>query len=50
MVEIEGFVLDPVGRARAFLEEGPEESLAFYATYVLELLEDGGGEPTPEAR
>ena len=41
VVEVEGFVLDPVGRARAFLEEGPEESLAFYATYVLELLDNG---------
>lgn len=49
LVEIEGFVLDPVGRARAFLEEGSEESLAFYATYVLELLEGDGGEPPPDA-
>ena len=47
VVEVEGFVLDPVGRARAFLEEGPEESLAFYATYVLELLD--GEEPPAEA-
>ena len=36
IVEIGDFVLDPVGRARAFLEYGPEESLAFYAEYVLE--------------
>ncbi len=49
VVEVEGFVLDPVGRARAFLDEGSEESLAFYATYVLELLGDDGGEPTPDA-
>jgi hypothetical protein len=41
------FALDPVGKARAFLNEGPEESLAFYATYVLDLLHEG--EP-PEAR
>src|SRR5215217_2366008 len=36
IVEIGNFVLDPVGKARAFLEYGPEESLAFYAEYVLE--------------
>jgi hypothetical protein len=35
IVEIGDFALDPVGRARAFLEYGPEESLAFYAEYVL---------------
>jgi hypothetical protein len=36
VVEIGELVLDPVGKARAFLEYGPEESLAFYAEYVLE--------------
>jgi hypothetical protein len=36
VVEIGDFVLDPVGKARAFLEYGPEESLAFYSEYVLE--------------
>ena len=36
IVEIGDFVLDPVGRAKAFLEYGPDESLAFYAEYVLE--------------
>jgi len=36
IVEIGDFVLDPVGKARAFLEYGPEESLAFYAEYVLQ--------------
>jgi len=36
MVEFGDFVLDPVGKARAFLEYGPEESLAFYVEYVLE--------------
>src|SRR4029453_3024901 len=35
-VEIGDFVLDPVGKARAFLEYGSEESLAFYAEYVLQ--------------
>lgn len=47
VVEIEGFVLDPVGKARAFLREGPEESLAFYAGYVLDLLGGDGAEPPP---
>jgi hypothetical protein len=40
VVEAKGFALDPIGKARAFLNEGPEESLAFYATYVLELLDE----------
>jgi hypothetical protein len=39
VVEVRDLALDPVGKARAFLNEGPEESLAFYATYVLELLD-----------
>ncbi|HEV2093617.1 MAG TPA: hypothetical protein VGR18_10675 [Rubrobacter sp.] len=47
LVEVGGFALDPVGKARAFLNEGSEESLAFYATYVLELLEE---EERPEPR
>ena len=47
VAEVGDFALDPVGKARAFLKEGPEESLAFYATYVLDLLHKG--EP-PEAR
>lgn len=47
VVEVRNFSLDPVGKARAFLNEGSEESLAFYATYVLDLLHKG--EP-PEAR
>ena len=47
VVEAKGFALDPVGKARAFLKEGPEESLAFYATYVLDLLEK---EDPPEIR
>jgi hypothetical protein len=48
VVEIGDFVLDPVGKARAFLEYGPEESLAFYAEYVLEQWD--GGEFTPDAQ
>ena len=42
VVEVRDFALDPVGKARAFLNEGPEESLAFYATYVLDLLDEEG--------
>ena len=38
MVELEGFVLDPIGKSRAFLREGQEDSVAFYADYVLEQL------------
>ena len=50
-VEVEDFVLDPIGKARAFLREGPEESIAFYANYVLELLDEDGhaGAPEPQA-
>jgi len=45
VMELAGFVLDPIGKARAFLREGPDDSVAFYADYVLEQLrgdpEDG---------
>lgn len=47
VVEIGDFVLDPIGKARAFLELGPEESLAFYADYVLEQLDGGSGGQSP---
>ena len=40
VVEVEGFVLDPVGKANAFLKSGPEESMAFYTNYVLDLLNE----------
>ena len=42
VVEIGDLVLDPIGKAKAFLEHGPEESLAFYAEYVLEQWKGGG--------
>jgi len=45
VVEAGGFVLDPIGKSRAFLHEGPEDSVAFYADYVLEELE---GSPAGE--
>ena len=44
LVEVGDFILDPVGKARAFLSEGPQESLAFYADYVLEQRGKGGCE------
>ncbi len=50
LVELEDFVLDPVGKARAFLSEGPEESLAFYADYVLEQLGKDGSEVGGQGR
>jgi hypothetical protein len=39
VIEVGTFVLDPIGKARAFLENGPEESLTFYAEYALEQFE-----------
>ncbi len=48
VIELEEFVLDPIGKARAFLREGPEDSVAFYADYVLEQLNGGsGGQQAP---
>lgn len=38
VLEFPGVTADPVGQARAFLENGPEDSVAFYADYVLEEL------------
>ncbi len=49
VIEVGIFVLDPIGKARAFLEHGPSESLSFYAEYALEQFsaesEKGVGEP-----
>src|SRR5829696_3996652 len=49
VIEIRDLVLDPVGKARAFLENGAQESMAFYVEYTLELLdsepEDGVSDP-----
>ncbi len=39
IVETKGVALDPVGRARAFLRDGPDESLTFYAEYVLKVID-----------
>ncbi|MBA2715329.1 MAG: hypothetical protein H0U55_17490 [Rubrobacteraceae bacterium] len=49
VIEVGDFVLDPLGKARAFLEEGPSESLSFYAEYALQQFsaesENGVREP-----
>ena len=42
VLELDEFVLDPVGKSRASLREGPDDSVSFYADYVLERL---GGDP-----
>jgi hypothetical protein len=39
VLELGGLVLDPIGKSRAFLREGPEDSVAFYAGYILEQLD-----------
>ena len=49
VVEIGDLVLDPVGKAKAFLEYGPEESLVFYAEYVLEQWSRGEFPPDAQA-
>jgi hypothetical protein len=50
VIEAGDLVLDPVGKSRAFLREGPDDSVAFYADYVLEQLDGGsGGEMDPAA-
>ena len=41
VLELGGLDLDPIGKARAFLQDGPEDSVAFYAEYILEQLENG---------
>lgn len=39
VLEFESFTLDPIGNARAFLREGPEESVSFFAQFALEELQ-----------
>jgi hypothetical protein len=43
VVEAGWLVLDPVGKARAFLLQGSEDSIAFYADYVLVQLKGDSG-------
>lgn len=40
VLEIDGLIADPIGKALAFLENGPEDSVAFYAEYVLRAAEE----------
>ena len=47
VVEVRDFVLDPVGKAKAFLEFGPQESMTFYVEYTLKQLEGDTG-PGPQ--
>jgi hypothetical protein len=44
VIEAGSLVLDPIGKSRAFLLEGEDDSIAFYADYVLEQLKRSGGE------
>ncbi len=45
LLELGEFVLDPIGNARAFLKNGPEDSVAYYAGYALRQLQ-GDSEST----
>jgi hypothetical protein len=47
VIEIKELVLDPVGKAKAFLQYGPQESMTFYVEYTLEQLQ---GEPDDGVR
>ncbi|QIN79105.1 hypothetical protein GBA65_11885 [Rubrobacter marinus] len=42
VLEFEDLTADPIGQARSFLENGAEDSVAFYADYVLGELEGRG--------
>lgn len=44
----DGVVADPVGKTRAFLQNGPDDSVAFYVSYTLEEL-DGKGHADEDA-
>lgn len=43
VLEFESLTLDPLGNARAFLKEGPEESVAFFARFALEEVGSASG-------
>lgn len=42
VLELDDFVLDPIGKARAFVDNGPDDSVDYYARYVLQELETAG--------
>jgi ABC-type multidrug transport system ATPase subunit len=48
VIEFEGLIVDPIGKAQAFLHRGPENSVAFYANYVLEQLNGNSWENAPK--
>ena len=43
VIALQDFIIDPIGNSRAFLHGGPEDSVAFYADYVLEQLNGASG-------
>ena len=43
LLEIGDFALDPIGSAQAFLKNGPEDSIAYYAGYALRQLQEESG-------
>ena len=47
VLELADLTADPIGQARSFLENGPEDSIAFYADYVLKELGDSRPGATP---
>jgi hypothetical protein len=52
VLEFPDVVADPVGKARAFLENGPEDSVAYYVSYAIEELNASSEEindPSPSS-
>ena len=45
VLEFPDLTADPIGQARSFVENGPEDSLAFYVNYVLGELGETGSKP-----
>ncbi len=44
VIEFPSLVADPIGKTRAFLQNGPDDSVAFYVTYALKELAGGTGQ------
>ncbi len=45
VLEFPNVTADPIGKARAFLENGPEDSVAYYVYYAIEELDGSSEEP-----
>ena len=45
VLEFPDAIADPIGKARAFIENGSEDSTAYYVAYALEELNGSSGEP-----